>query len=280
MGTSGTTATTAVIDRGRHDVVGVMVSAVDYDAAVASVISAAREARPFAMSAAASHVVMTGVRDQVHRHRLNSLDLLVPDGQPVRWALNLLHGTRLQDRVYGPELMLRLCAAAQSEGIAVYLYGSNPPTLGPLRERLAELFPELRIAGLRAGRFRRLSEAEGEELVAEIRDSGAGLVFVGLGCPRQEVFVYEQRERLGVPLVAVGAAFDMHAGLAPRAPAALQRNGFEWLYRLVHEPRRLWRRYLQLGPAYLTLVALQALGVRRRDLASVPPAPTEETWVG
>lgn len=275
----GTVAVRTVVDRGRHDVLGVMVSAVDYDAAVERVMAAARDRRPFTLSAAASHVVMTGARDPVQRHRLNSLDMLVPDGQPVRWALNLLHRTRLRERVYGPDLMLRLCAAAAHEGVAVYLYGSNPPTLGPLRERLTARFPGLRIAGMRAGRFRQLSQAERDELVAEIRASGAGLVFVGLGCPRQEVFAYEQRTRLGVPLVAVGAAFDLHAGIVRQAPPTLQRHGLEWLFRLVHEPRRLWRRYLQLGPAYVGLVALQAIGVRRPGSGSTHTA-VEETWVG
>jgi len=268
-----------VIDLGRHDVLGVRVSAVDYDLAVEAVMAAARDRRPFAMSAAASHVVMTGAHDPVQRHRLNSLDLLVPDGQPVRWALNLLHRTGLKERVYGPELMLRLCAAAEREGIPIYLYGSNPPTLDPLREQLVRRFPMLHIAGMRAGRFRPLTREEGDELIAEVGTSGAGIVFVGLGCPRQEVFVYEQRARIGVPLVAVGAAFDMHAGRARQAPAAFQRHGFEWLYRLAHEPRRLWRRYLRLGPEYLALVALQAAGIRRQDPDDTL-APTEETWVG
>lgn len=268
-----------MIDRGRHDVLGVMVNAVDYDAAVETVIAAARARRPFAMSAAASHVVMTGVRDPVHRHRLNALDMLVPDGQPVRWALNMLHGVRLAERVYGPELMLRLCEAAALNGLPVYFYGSNPPTLEPLRARLARRFPTLVVAGMRPGRFRRLTTTERDDLVSEIRDSGAAIVFVGLGCPRQEVFAYEQRQRLGVPLVAVGAAFDLHAGLAPQAPAALQRRGLEWAFRLAHEPRRLWRRYLQLGPVYATLVAMQRLGMRRVD-PHPAPAPAEETRVG
>lgn len=268
-----------MIDHGRHDVLGVMIDAVDYDAAVDAVIAAARARRPFAMSAAASHVVMTGVRDPVHRHRLNALDMLVPDGQPVRWALNMLHGVGLVERVYGPELMLRLCAAAERDGLPVYFYGSNPPTLEPLRANLAGRFPALVVAGMRPGRFRGLSPAERDELVAGIHDSGAAIVFVGLGCPRQEVFAFEQRQRLGVPLVAVGAAFDMHAGLVPQAPPALQRRGLEWAFRLAHEPRRLWRRYLQLGPAYAALVAMQRLGVRRVDPYSAP-APARETGAG
>lgn len=260
------------IDRGRHDVLGVLVNAVDYDAAVAAILAAARERRPFAASAVASHAVMTGVRDPAQRHRLNALDLLVPDGQPVRWALNLLHGTRLAERVYGPELTLRLCAAAAREGLPVYLYGSTPETLARLAASLTTRFPGLVVAGARPSRFRPLTPAEKAEVVAEVRASGARLLFVGLGCPRQEVWAYEYRPHLPLPLVAVGAAFDFHAGVQPQAPAAMQRHGLEWLFRLAHEPRRLWRRYLQLGPAYLALVALQKLGVRRVACTTAPPA--------
>lgn len=268
-----------MIDRGRHNVLGVRVSAVDYDTVVARTLDAARARRPFAVTAAASHVVMTGVRDPAHRHRLNALDVVAPDGQPVRWALNRLHGTALAERVYGPELMLRLCAAAEREGLPIYLYGSNPPVLPLLRERLRARFPALVVAGAQAGRFRRLAPAERDALVAELRASTARLVFVGLGCPRQEVFLYENRERIGVPLIAVGAAFDFHAGLVPQAPPVMQRHGFEWLFRLAHEPRRLWRRYLGLGPEYVARVALQAAGVRRVAPEQAPP-PDEELRVG
>jgi exopolysaccharide biosynthesis WecB/TagA/CpsF family protein len=268
-----------VIDRGRHDVLGVLVSAVDYDTVVARTLAAAHARRPFAVTAAASHVVMTGVHDDEHRHRLNRLDVVAPDGQPVRWALNLLHRTALAERVYGPTLMLRLCEGAARGGLPVYLYGSNPPVLPALRARLLARFPTLRIAGMEPGRFRRLAPAERDGLARTIRDSGAALVLVGLGCPRQEVFLYENRERIGVPLVAVGAAFDFHAGLVPQAPEAMQRRGLEWLFRLAHEPRRLWRRYLRLGPEYVARVALQAGGVHRVT-PEAAPAPREELGVG
>lgn len=260
-----------MIDRGRHDVLGVLVSAVDYEAAEAAILEAARARRPFAAAAIASHAVMTGVHDPAQRHRLNALDLLVPDGQPVRWALNLLHGARLTDRVYGPELTLHLCAAAARERLPVYFYGSTPQTLGRLTANLARRFPELVIAGARPSCFRSISGDEKTAVVTEVRASGARLLFVGLGCPRQEVWAYEYRPHLDLPVVAVGAAFDFHAGTQPQAPAVLQRHGLEWLFRLAHEPRRLWRRYLQLGPAYLALVALQALGVRRVPSDTAPP---------
>ena len=268
-----------MIDRGRHSILGVLVNAVDYDVAVAAVMGAAREGRPFAATAAASHAVMTGVADGAHRYRLNALDLVVPDGQPVRWALNLLHRTDLAERVYGPELMLRCCVEAAREGQPIFLYGSTPETLDRLRSALTHLVPGLVVAGALPSRFRRLTVAEKEEVVATVRASGARLLFAGLGCPRQEVWAYEYRPHLALPIVAVGAAFDFHAGVQPQAPAWMQRRGLEWLYRLGQEPRRLWRRYLGLGPSYLWLVALQALHLRRVDPGSAPP-PTEEMGFG
>jgi exopolysaccharide biosynthesis WecB/TagA/CpsF family protein len=268
-----------MIDRGRHSVLGVRVDAVDYAAAVGRVLAAARERRPLAVSALAVHGVMTGVLDRAHRHRLNRFDLLVPDGQPVRWALNGLYRARLPDRVYGPNLMLRLCEAAAAEGLPVYLYGGTQEMLEALGANLRSRFPGLGIAGARASRFRRLSEAEQDEVVAAIRGSRAALVFVGLGCPRQEVWAYELREALSVPLIAVGAAFAFHAGRLPQAPPALQRRGLEWLYRLAQEPRRLWRRYLLLNPLYLALLSLQAVGLYRPDPDGAP-APSEALRYG
>jgi N-acetylglucosaminyldiphosphoundecaprenol N-acetyl-beta-D-mannosaminyltransferase len=247
-----------VIDRGKHNLLGIGIDAVDYDGAVERIISAARERRPMAVSALAVHGVMTGVLDRVHRHRLNAFDLLVPDGQPVRWGLNWLHRTRLQERVYGPNLMLHVCERAATEGLPIYLYGGTEEMLAKLKATLLQRFPSLPIAGMQASRFRRLSAAEQEEVSDVIRDSGAALTFVGLGCPRQEVWAFEMRQALSMPLLAVGAAFAFHAGLLPQAPAALQKRGLEWLYRLVQEPVRLWKRYLLLNPLYATLLFLQA----------------------
>ena len=133
--------------------------------------------------------------------------------------------------------------------------------LAALKNQLNERFPELQIAGVRPSAFRQLTTAERDEAVAEIRASGARIVFVGLGCPRQEVFAFEMRELLGMPLVAVGAAFAFHAGMLPQAPPAWQRRGLEWLYRFAQEPRRLWKRYLVLNPLYLTLLGLQLVGL-------------------
>jgi exopolysaccharide biosynthesis WecB/TagA/CpsF family protein len=270
---------TAVIDLGKHNVLGVRVDAVDYEAAVNRIVQAAHARQPCAVSALAVHGVMTGVLDPPHQHRLNHLDLIVPDGQPVRWALNLLHRTGLRQRVYGPELMLRTCAAAAREGLPIFLFGGTPDLLAKLSDNLVARYPSLKIAGMRHSRFRRLDAQERAELVREIQQSGARITFVGLGCPRQEVWAYEFRNDLSMPILAVGAAFNFHAGVLAQAPEFLQRHGLEWAYRLFREPLRLWRRYLLLNPMYLALLFSQKLGLRTFDPYATP-APREPIMFG
>lgn len=262
-----------MIDRGKQNVLGVLIDAVDYDAAVQRILAAAQARQPMAVSALAVHGVMTGVMDETHRYRLNHFDLIVPDGQPVRWALNMLHRAHLPDRVYGPTLTLKVCEAAAQAGVPIYLYGSRPEVLDALQRNLAQRFPGLVIAGAQPSRFRQTTAEEKEAIAQAIKASGAQIVFVGLGCPRQEVWAYEYREALSMPAIAVGAAFDFHAGTLEQAPGRLQRMGLEWLYRLVKEPRRLWRRYVMLNPLYLWLLFLQAVRLRRFDPAdTVRPA--------
>jgi exopolysaccharide biosynthesis WecB/TagA/CpsF family protein len=256
-----------MIDKGKMNLLGVLIDAVDYEAAVSRVVSAALEGRRCTTSALAVHGVMTGTLDSQHRHRLNHLDLLVPDGQPVRWAVNSLYSAGLGDRVYGPKLTLLLCKEAAERGIPVYFYGSREDTVRRLCERLRELCPGLRIAGSEPSRFRQLAVEEQAALAERIKDSGAKIVFIGLGCPRQEVFAFEMGQRLNLPLVAVGAAFDYYSGLLREPPAILQRAGLQWLYRLIQEPQRLWRRYLICNSQFVALLLLQALRLWRPDPA-------------
>ncbi len=250
-----------MLPRARFSILGILIDSIDYSAAVGQIIQAAQDRRRFSVSALAVHGVMTGVFDAEHKFRLNQFDLLVPDGQPVRWALNLLHGAGLRDRVYGPKLMLELCRRAAAENLSIYLYGSTPEVSARLGDNLRRRFPKLLIAGTRPSAFRRLSLEEREQVTREIRRSGAALVFVGLGCPRQEVWAYEFRKALNVPIISVGAAFSFHAGAIRQAPPWMQQAGLEWLFRWWAEPRRLWRRYLFLNPAYVFLIALQATDV-------------------
>jgi N-acetylglucosaminyldiphosphoundecaprenol N-acetyl-beta-D-mannosaminyltransferase len=263
-----------LIDLGKRTVLGVAVDVTDYDSAVERIVDAAKRKKAFAATALPVHGIMTGARDREHRYRLNAFDLLVPDGQPVRWALNLLHGVGLRERVYGPTLMLALCDRVAREGLPIYLFGSREETIALLSRNLVRRFPALRIAGSQPGRFKVLSPSEREEIVRAIRQSGAAVVFVGLGCPRQEIWAYENRAALSMPAVCVGAAFDFHAGTVAQAPPALQRVGLEWAYRLIREPRRLWRRYVLLNPLYVGMVAAQVTGAI--DFDSRPATPPSE----
>lgn len=268
-----------MIDAGKHNVVGIQVHAVDYDAAVEKIILAAHRSEPMSVAAVSVHGVMMSVRDKTHRYRLNKLDLVVPDGQPVRWALNVIHGAKLRDRVYGPQMMFEVCRRAAEESLPIFLFGSDEQMLQDLARKLQVKLPEIKIAGTRPAKYERISEAERSELVEEIRTSGAKILFVGLGCPKQEVFVYEMRDALSMPTLAVGAALNFHAGHLPQAPRAMQRWGFEWAYRLSQEPRRLWRRYLLVNPLYLALFALQASGLYVIEPSSAQP-PQQELRYG
>ena len=267
-----------MIDRGKRNVLGVMVDVVDYEAAVARIIGAAKAKLDYSCTALAVHGVMTGVLDAEQRYRLNAIDLVTPDGQPVRWGLNSLHNAKLADRVYGPNLMLEVCAAAAADRLPIYLYGSSSETVNLLSERLRERVPELTVAGAEPSLFRPFTLEEREAFYSRVRASGAGIAFVGLGCPRQEVFAYECADGLGMPTISVGAAFDYHAGVAEEPPAWMQRAGLQWAYRLAQDPKRLWKRYLGLNTLYVLLFGLQRLRAWRPNTAGKRPA--EELMYG
>jgi exopolysaccharide biosynthesis WecB/TagA/CpsF family protein len=245
----------------KKNLLGVLVDVVDHRRAAEMVIEAALERRSFSVSALAVHGVMTGVLDATHRYRLNHLDLVVADGQPVRWALNRLYSAGLRQRVYGPNLMLDVVERSAREGIPFYLYGTTQEVLDLLCARLRERFPGVQIAGAEPSQFAKISPDAADQIAERIRASGAQIVFAGLGCPRQEVWAYEFRDRLKMPILAVGAAFPLLAGTLRMAPRWMQERGLEWLFRLCLEPRRLWHRYLVLGPAYLALLLGQWAGV-------------------
>lgn len=254
-----------MIEKGKHSILGIYVDAINCEAAVEKVISTAKKRKSMTVSALAVHGVMTGVLDAVHRYRLNHLNMIVPDGQPVRWALNWLYRTGLAERTPGPMLMLEICDRAAQELLPIYLYGSKPDVIAALTKNLKAMFPKLIIAGVQPSQFRNVSPEEKEKISQQICESGAAIVFVGLGCPRQEVWVYEYRNTLPMPIIAVGAAFDFHAGRLSRAPIWMQQSGWEWFYRLSCEPMRLWKRYVFLNPLYLLLLTLQMLKLKKFD---------------
>jgi exopolysaccharide biosynthesis WecB/TagA/CpsF family protein len=268
-----------MIDRGKYNLLGVYIDAVDYASAVSRIVAAAEKRQPYGVSALAVHGVMTGVLDPTHRHRLNRLEMIVPDGQPVRWGLNIMHRTQLADRVYGPNLMLETCRAATAQELPVFLFGGKQELLDELEKKLLDKFPNLKIVGKRASKFRCLDTNEKRELIDEILHSGAQITFVGLGCPRQEIWAYEFKDALQMPVLAVGAAFNFHAGQLAQAPSYLQRVGLEWFFRFLKEPVRLWKRYLLLNPLYVSLFCLQLLRLKRFD-PSRTIAPTTEVRYG
>jgi len=169
--------------------------------------------------------------------------MATPDGAPVAWMLRRM-GFKKQQRISGPDLMWLLCTRAAKEKISVYFYGSRESTLTALRSNLNAALPELTIAGMESPPFRPLTKQEEEETVNRISNSKAGIVFVGLGCPKQEIWMSKNKGQIHAVMLGVGAAFDFHAGTKKRAPIWVQKIGLEWVFRLLTEPRRLWRRYL------------------------------------
>ena len=239
----------------KRDLFGVQVTAAGPEAVVDQVMHWAHQRRSAAVDFMPVHGLMEAVRNPHHRRRMNGFDLVACDGQPVRWALNRFHDAQLPERVYGPTTMLAVCRRCAREGVGIYLYGGRPAVLEQLSYRLLAEVPELKIVGAESPPFRALTPEEDEKVVRRINASGAGVIFLGIGCPRQEVFAAEHRDRLRGVQLCVGAAFDFHAGAVRQAPGWMQRRGLEWLYRLTREPKRLWRRYLvtnSLFVAYFT----------------------------
>jgi exopolysaccharide biosynthesis WecB/TagA/CpsF family protein len=243
----------------KHDVFGIGISATSYDEIVAKVIEAAHLRQPAILDFMAVHSLICAASDPAHGRRLNAFDAVAPDGQPVRWALNFFHRAGLADRVYGPELTRRVCQAAAEHGVGVYLYGGHTDVLSVLQARLQQMFPRLAVVGAESPPFRALTSEEDEQVVRRINASGAGIVLIGLGAPKQEIFAFEHRRHIRAVQLCVGAAFDFHAGVKKVAPAWMQRRGLEWLFRLCQEPVRLWKRYLITNTHFLLLFAREAL---------------------
>jgi len=256
--------------RERYGVLGVWIDAVDPGRAGDAIEGwIARGERGY-VCLSNVHSVMEARRDEGLRGTLNAAALTVPDGVPLVWV-GRLKGHRGVRRVYGPDLTLLLCERAARRGHRCFFYGGAPGVAEQLGQALALRFPGLKVVGAEAPPFRPLTAEEDAEAVGRINAAGPDLVFVGLGCPKQERWMAAHRDRLqAAALLGVGAAFDFHTGRVPQAPRWMMRSGLEWLFRLAQEPRRLWHRYLVYNPLFLLQVSLELLGLRR-----YPPAPSE-----
>jgi N-acetylglucosaminyldiphosphoundecaprenol N-acetyl-beta-D-mannosaminyltransferase len=208
------------------------------------------------------HGVMEAQHDPHLKCVLKSADMVVPDGMPLVW-LGRLRGFGLRRRVYGPELMLEFCRTTATKGYRHFLYGGVPGVVEELGVRLRREFPGHVVAGTFSPPFRELTVEENEAVAEMIRRAAPDVLWVGLSTPRQERWMADFRERLSVPvMVGVGAAFDLHTGRVRQAPSLMREHGLEWLWRLMMEPRRLWRRYLILGSEFVWRVSLELLGIR------------------
>jgi N-acetylglucosaminyldiphosphoundecaprenol N-acetyl-beta-D-mannosaminyltransferase len=250
----------------RVNVLGVGVSAIDPGMALAAIEGWIQRRDPHYVTITGVHGVMESQSDPEVRAIHNRAGLVTPDGMPLVWASRLA-GQRHVRRVYGPDLMLAACRRSLETGWRHFLYGGAEGVPELLATRLADRFPGLEITGAFAPPFRPLTDAEDEEIVQRINAARPDIVWVGLSTPKQERWMASHLRRLEAPvMVGVGAAFDFHAGLKRQAPRWIQGTGLEWLFRLITEPRRLWRRYLRNNPVFLASVALQATGLRRYSL--------------
>lgn len=218
--------------------------------------SAARESRYVCICNV--HSLVTSRQDAVFRNTLLNADMATPDGMPIAWMLRQL-GFPTQQRINGPDLMWNYCRLAERIHESIFLYGSTQKTLDDLQRRLRISFPKLVIAGTFSPPYRRLNDKEDNEITTLINSSGARVVFVSLGCPKQELWMAAHRGKINAVMIGVGAAFDYHAGTIKRAPLWMQHYGLEWLHRLYSEPRRLWKRYLVTNSIFIFAAAWQLI---------------------
>jgi N-acetylglucosaminyldiphosphoundecaprenol N-acetyl-beta-D-mannosaminyltransferase len=250
----------------RVNVLGVGISAINLDLALAAIEQALADKRRGYICVTDVHAVMEAQADEDLRRIFNGSFLTTPDGMPMVWA-GRLAGRHEMSRVYGPDLMLLLCDRLRAQGYSHFLLGGREGVAAELGEKLSARFPGLKVVGTYTPPFRALDPVEEEDLLRRVGEVKPDIIWVGISTPKQERFMAKYRGRLDATLlIGVGAAFDFHTGRVRQAPPWIQRSGFEWLFRLACEPRRLWRRYLLNNPRFLLGGFMQITGLRRYRL--------------
>ncbi|MBX9604824.1 MAG: WecB/TagA/CpsF family glycosyltransferase [Gammaproteobacteria bacterium] len=249
-------------ERDRELVMSSWIDVVDWEQATSRILAWAEAREQRTVCLCNVHSVVTADADPALRDAINSADLAAPDGHPVAWLLGRRR-RRPQPRVNGPDLTVKLCQLAAARDLPIAFYGSTEDSLARLREALASQFPRLRVVATISPPFRALSASELDAYGAQLAGSGAALVFIGLGCPKQEIWMAANRAKVGAVLLGVGAAFEFLAGTVRRPPVWMRRLGLEWLGRLLAEPRRLWRRYLVTNTLYIAYLAREFLFKKR-----------------
>lgn len=240
-------------------VLGCRITTASYEEVVEMIIQWAAQNECRSVFAANVHMIMTAYDSPAFRNVVNLANIVTPDGMPLVWALRW-QGYRTQERVYGPTLMQKVLEDAARKGIPVGFFGTTNEVLKELSEKFTSLYPGLQVALQIAPPFHTLSEDEDQQLIQQINNSGVKILFVGLGCPKQEMWISEHYGKIQAIMIGVGAAFNFHAGTIRQAPGWMQKNGLEWLFRLFQEPGRLWKRYLWNNPRFIILLLCDRIG--------------------
>jgi len=237
----------------KYSVFGVNYCLTNYEEASDIIISKAKNNSSYTVSALAVHGLIEAYSNLDLKKVVNNIDMVVPDGQAIKWTLNSYYNLHLKDRVSGPDLTLYVLDKANKNKLKLFLYGSTKNTLDQFSAFIKRNYPEVEICGVHSDRFRDATQEEDKKDIEKINKSGAHLVFVGRGCPRQEIWVESHKGKVNAAMLAIGAAFDFHAGVLKRAPKWMQDAGLEWLYRMIQEPERMLKRNLSTFPLFIYL---------------------------
>jgi N-acetylglucosaminyldiphosphoundecaprenol N-acetyl-beta-D-mannosaminyltransferase len=248
------------------NILGVGINAMTMSQALAQISAWIDNRSPHYVSVCAVHTIIECQRSMAMRQAVNGAGLATPDGMPLVWLGRWLSQVEV-NRVYGPDLMLALCELSARRGYTHYFYGGAAGVAERLAQALQQRVPGLKVAGSYSPPFRPQVSLEASETIAQINASDPDIIWVGLGTPKQDLWMAAHRPLLKAPvIIGIGAAFDFHTGRIPQAPHWMQRNGLEWLFRLWQEPRRLWYRYLVYNPLFILLVLAQTFGLKRYSL--------------
>lgn len=238
------------------DVIGTSVTALPFEEQIDIMLDWAMQGLSKVVCVANVHMLMESRWNANLRDVLERADLITPDGMPLVWMMRSL-GIKAQDRVAGMDIFISICKKSSKQNIPVYLLGSTQEVLEKMRDKLKIDFPEINLVGLESPPFRPLTEIEDTELVKRVNDSGAGFIFVSLGCPKQECWMAAHQSKIKSVMIGVGGVFPVYAGVKKYAPKWIRESGLEWLYRLTQEPRRLWKRYWKTIPPFIWLAFIQ-----------------------
>lgn len=241
-----------------NKVIGTFIDALDWSQAIETITNWGQSRQSRTVCLCNVHSSVTATTDQALANALAGSDMVLPDGAPVAWVLRK-KGHLNQPRIAGPDLMYKLCDELQQSNTSIFLFGSSKATLDKLETSLNTHFPALKIQGTLSPKYGAWTDEEEQQYINKINTSGAGIVFIGLGCPKQEVWMVKNKEKVKGVMLGVGAAFDFHAGTIKRAPEIFQRFGLEWLHRLLSEPRRLWKRYLVTNSIFMIRASLDLI---------------------